>query len=60
MQMILNTEIVSDKISGFNKASNVQNHFILFSADKDEQEIADDLIKKLHETNTPYDLYLKD
>ena len=47
MQMILNTEIVSDKISGFNKASNVQNHFILFSADKDEQEIADDLIKKL-------------
>lgn len=47
MQMILNTEIVSDKIDGFNKASDVQNHFILFSADKDEQEIADDLIKKL-------------
>ena len=47
MQMILNMDIVSDKISGFNKASDVQNHFILFSADKDEQEIADDLIKKL-------------
>ena len=47
MQMILNTEIVSDKINGFNKAEDVQNHFILFSADKDEQEIADDLIKKL-------------
>jgi hypothetical protein len=47
MQMILNMEIVSDKINGFNKAEDVQNHFILFSADKDEQEIADDLIKKL-------------
>lgn len=47
MQMILNTEIVSDKINGFNKAEDVQNHFILFSADKDEQEIAEDLIKKL-------------
>lgn len=47
MQMILSMDITSDKIAGFNKISDVQNHFILFSADKDEQEIADDLIKKL-------------
>ena len=47
MQMILRMDITSDKISDFNKISDTQNHFILFAADKDEQEIADDLIKKL-------------
>lgn len=47
MQMKINMDITSDKISGFEKTSDVQNHFILFAADKDEQEIADDLIKKL-------------
>lgn len=47
MQMVLSMDITSDKITDFNKLSDVQNHFILFSSDKEEQEIADDLIKKL-------------
>lgn len=47
MQMILSMDITSDKMADFDKLSDVQNHFILFSADKEEQEIADDLIKKL-------------
>lgn len=47
MQMILRMEITSDKINGFNKISDIQNHFIMFDANKDEQEVADDLIKKL-------------
>ena len=47
MQMILNMEITSDKISGFEKLSDIQNHFILFPAEEDEQKVADDLIKKL-------------
>lgn len=47
MQMILNMNITSDKIADFKEIHDVQNHFILFSADKDEQEVADELIKKL-------------
>ena len=47
MQMVLSMEITSDKISDFKTLNDVQNHFILYSSDKDEQEIADDLIKKL-------------
>ena len=47
MQMILEMEISSDKISEFKKTSDIQNHFILFSVNDDEQKIADDLIKKL-------------
>ena len=47
MQMILRMNITSDKIKGFNKISDVQNHFIMYDAAKDEQEVADGLIKKL-------------
>ena len=47
MQMILTMEITSDKIADIKKTEDTQNHFILFSADKDEQKVADDLIRKL-------------
>ncbi len=47
MQMILDMEITSDKIPEFETLTDEQNHFILFSADDDEQKIADELIKKL-------------
>lgn len=47
MQMVLSMDITSDKITDFSPINDVQNHFILFSVDKEEQEIADDLIKKL-------------
>lgn len=49
MQMQLVLQVSCEKNADFNTLSEQQNHFILFDADKDEQEVADSLIKKLLE-----------
>lgn len=47
MQMRVELEVVSDTVDDFLPITVKQIHFILFAADKDEQEIADDLLRKL-------------
>ena len=47
MQMQLEFDVYSDTVDDFLPVSIKQMHFILFAADKDEQEIADTLLRKL-------------
>ncbi len=47
MQMQVELDVFSDKIDDFLPENIKQTHFILFAADKDEQEIADTLLRKL-------------
>lgn len=47
MQMRVELEVTSDTMDDFLPITAKQVHFILFAADKDEQEIADDLLRKL-------------
>lgn len=47
MQMQVELEIISRTIEDFSPIVERQNHFILFAANKDEQKIADDLLRKL-------------
>jgi hypothetical protein len=47
MQMQVELDVFSDKVDDFLPENVKQTHFILFAADKDEQEIADDLLRKL-------------
>lgn len=47
MQMQVELEVVSRTMEDFSPIVERQNHFILFAADKDEQKIADDLLRKL-------------
>ena len=47
MQMAVELRTVSPTETDFVPIQQEQTHFILFAADKDEQEIADNLIKKL-------------
>ncbi|MBR6356207.1 MAG: hypothetical protein IKR92_05075, partial [Alphaproteobacteria bacterium] len=47
MQMQVELEVLSRTIEEFSPIAEHQNHFILFAADKDEQKIADDLLRKL-------------
>lgn len=47
MQITVALEVSAPYLSDFSEISVQQNHFILFAAEKDEQEIADNLIKKL-------------
>ncbi len=47
MQMQIELETVSHTQEDFGPITEQQNHFILFAADKDEQEIADNLLRKL-------------
>ena len=47
MQMQIEIEALSRTIEDFSPITEHQNHFILFAADKDEQKIADDLLRKL-------------
>ncbi|MBP5352279.1 MAG: hypothetical protein J6Y91_00745 [Alphaproteobacteria bacterium] len=47
MQMQIRLETNATHNDDFELLEDVQNHFILFAADKDEQEVADGLIKKL-------------
>lgn len=47
MQMAIELEITSPTNRGFASMSEQQNHAVLFASDKDEQKIADDLLRKL-------------
>ena len=47
MQMVVELKTISPTNQAFVPIQQEQTHFILFGADKDEQEIADNLIKKL-------------
>lgn len=47
MQMIVGLQASSPRDSDFSELNQEQNHFVLFAADKDEQEMADTLIRKL-------------
>lgn len=47
MQMVVELDTAAPTIQDFMPLSEQQNHFILFAADKDEQEVADKLIQKL-------------
>ena len=47
MQMQVELEVISHTLDDFSPITEQQNHFILFAADKDEQEIADNLLRKL-------------
>ena len=47
MQMIIVLQASSPRDSDFSELNQEQNHFVLFAADKDEQEMADTLIRKL-------------
>ena len=47
MQMHIELDVRSDTIDDFLPLSAKQVHFILFASDKDEQEIADSLLRKL-------------
>lgn len=47
MQMRVELEVTSDTLDDFLPITAKQVHFILFAADKDEQEIADELLRKL-------------
>ena len=47
MQMNIEVNTIATNISDFAPINETQNHFILFSADKDEQETANTLIRKL-------------
>lgn len=47
MQMLVEVDTEARNMPDFTPLSEQQNHFILFGADKDEQEIADTLVKKL-------------
>jgi hypothetical protein len=47
MQMQVELETISRTQEDFSPITEQQNHFILFAADKDEQEIADGLLRKL-------------
>ena len=58
MQMQVELEVLSRTIEDFSPLTERQNHFILFAADKDEQKIADDLLRKLL-TKAANDLSLK-
>lgn len=58
MQMQVEIEVLSRTIEDFSPLIEHQNHFILFAADKDEQKIADDLLRKLL-TKAANDLSLK-
>lgn len=47
MQMNIEVSTIATNLSDFAPITETQNHFILFSSDKDEQETADTLIRKL-------------
>jgi hypothetical protein len=47
MQMQLSLQVSAPEIGDFEPIDEQQNHFILFSVEKDEQEVADTLIRKL-------------
>ena len=47
MQMQVEVEVLSRTIEDFSPITEQQTHFILFAADKDEQQIADELLRKL-------------
>lgn len=47
MQMVVEIAVTSSRDADFDGLGIQQNHFILFPADKNEQEIADTLIRKL-------------
>ncbi|MBR1756769.1 MAG: hypothetical protein IJ738_05665 [Alphaproteobacteria bacterium] len=47
MQMQIELETISRTQEDFSPLTEQQNHFILFAADKNEQEIADNLLRKL-------------
>lgn len=47
MKMVVLLDIIATHDNSFDMLHEQQNHFILFAADKDEQKMADTLIKKL-------------
>ena len=47
MQMVVEIAVTSSRDTDFDGLGIQQNHFILFAADKNEQGIADTLIRKL-------------
>lgn len=47
MKMIAELEIIARRDDNFLPLNERQNHFILFAASKNEQEVADTLIRKL-------------
>lgn len=47
MQMQIELDVTSKTLDDFMPLTAKQTHFILFAADKDEQEIADNLLRKL-------------
>lgn len=62
MQIVVNIEVIARNTDNFVPITEEQQHFILFAADKDEQEIADNLLRKLltraaQELSTKIDRY---
>ena len=47
MKMLIEIQVDATNEKDFKTIKQEQNHFVLFSADKDEQQVADTLIKKL-------------
>lgn len=47
MSMVVELEVYSPTNNSFAPINERQNHFILFASDKDEQKIADDMLRKL-------------
>lgn len=47
MQMLVELDTISKTMEDFAPLQEKQNHFIMFAADKDEQEVADTLLRKL-------------
>ncbi len=47
MQMVVELQVLSPHYNDFTPIQQEQTHFILFAADKDEQQVADSLIQKL-------------